>query len=59
VFCFYKEQVTLLIEQNSIEIDMGFKRVRDHGITEIVLARFMDNMNKGKWFRTGLKLVSK
>ncbi len=38
----------LLAQQNSFEVDMGFKRVRDNGITEIVFAKFMADIKKGR-----------
>jgi len=53
VFCFYREQAILLAEQNSFEVDMGFKRVRGNGVTEIVFAKFMESVRKGKRYETG------
>ena len=46
--CFFKQQAELLLNRESIEIDMGFKRVRGKEINEIVLAGFVPAINKSK-----------
>jgi hypothetical protein len=47
VFCFYREQAELLAQQESFEIDMAFKRVRDQGVNEIVIAKFFHQHRRG------------
>jgi len=47
--CFFKQQAELLLNRESIEIDMGFKRVRGKEINEIVLAGFVPAINKSKY----------
>jgi hypothetical protein len=48
VFCFYSEQVVLLSEQSSFEVDMAFKRVRDTNIKELVFAKYMNDTKRGR-----------
>jgi hypothetical protein len=47
VVCFRKDQAALLLERPSFEVDMGFKRVHDEDINEIVLAAFIPEAEKG------------
>lgn len=49
VFCFYRKQAELLGEQESFEVDMAFKRVRNKGINEIVLAKFFQKLRRGMY----------
>jgi hypothetical protein len=46
VACFFKQQAELLLNRESFEIDMGFKRVLQRNINEIVLAGFVPAINK-------------
>ena len=45
--CGYTESFQLLLRQESFEIDMTFKRVKDSNINEVVFAKFMPEQNKG------------
>ncbi|KAF1814376.1 hypothetical protein P152DRAFT_413142 [Eremomyces bilateralis CBS 781.70] len=46
VTCFFKEQVKIILDRESFEIDMGFKRVRDKDINEIVFAAYLPENEK-------------
>jgi hypothetical protein len=61
IFCFYREQAELLAQQESFEIDMAFKRVRDQGVNEIVIAKFFHQHRRGiirSQLRNGLQPIS-
>lgn len=45
--CFFKEQALALLKENHFEVDMGFKRVRDPNINEIVLAKYLGDIRRG------------
>ncbi|KAF1811308.1 hypothetical protein P152DRAFT_68557 [Eremomyces bilateralis CBS 781.70] len=46
IACFFKEQAEALLNRESFEIDMGFQRVRESSINEIVLAAFVPELEK-------------
>jgi hypothetical protein len=46
--CFYTDAVKVMLEKDSFEIDMTFKRIRDSDINEVVFAAFIPEVNKGK-----------
>ena len=50
IICFFKEQVKQLVMQKSFEVDMGFKRVQDPNINEIVFAAYMPEIRKSIQF---------
>lgn len=48
IFCLFREQAEMLIETESYEIDMSYKRVKDPGVNEVVFAKFIEQQSKGK-----------
>jgi len=47
MICLFKEQAEIFLQQDSFEVDMSFKRIRDSNIHEIVFAKFIPEVNKG------------
>lgn len=47
IVCFYNDQAELLLQQLSFEIDMGFKRVRDSTINEVVFSGWVEKAQRG------------
>lgn len=46
--CFYTEAAKVLLNRDSFEIDMTFKRIKASKINEVVFAAFLPELNKGK-----------
>jgi hypothetical protein len=54
IVCFNRGQAIELLKQETFEFDMGFKRVRERNINEIVLAAFIPGLRKSMLFYTRL-----
>ena len=48
IICFFEEQIKILIDLTSFEIDMSFKRIKTKGLNEVVLASYLAEHGKGK-----------
>jgi hypothetical protein len=46
ILCAFKEQVQLLTQLTSFEVDMSYKRVRDKKINEVVFATYLHEHGK-------------
>jgi hypothetical protein len=57
VICAYKEQVQLLAQLSSFEVDMSYKRVRSKDINEVLFATFVPDQCKSKCLLSTLGLV--
>lgn len=51
IICFYRQAVSILIEQSDLEIDMSYKRIRQANMNEILFTRFLKAHNKSMYFR--------
>jgi len=49
IFCFYKRQIELFVEQNWFQCDMAFKRLKEKRQKEIVFAIMNKQNNKSRW----------
>ena len=56
IICFFKAQAKLLLEQQSFEVDMSFKWIRQKEINEIVIAGLLQSHGKSKLLLSYLKL---
>ena len=48
IVCFFKQQAEILLDLNSFEVDMSFKRIKMKGLNEVVLAAYLVEHGKGK-----------
>ncbi|KAF1808090.1 hypothetical protein P152DRAFT_256677 [Eremomyces bilateralis CBS 781.70] len=46
IICFFQQQVKLLFQQDSFEVDMSFKRIRQKDINEIIFANLIPSHGK-------------
>lgn len=49
VICFTKIQAQILLELESFEVDMSYKRIKARDINEVVFATFHPKLNKSMY----------
>jgi hypothetical protein len=49
IICFYVEAACILQEQEDLEIDMSFKRIRQSNMNEILFAKFLESHDRSKY----------
>jgi hypothetical protein len=50
VLCAFKEQIQLLSQLSSFEVDMSYKRIRSKDINKVLFATFLPDQCKSKYY---------
>jgi hypothetical protein len=50
VLCGFKEQIELLSQLTSFEVDMSYKRIRSKDMNEVLFATFLPDQCKSKYY---------
>lgn len=49
ILCAFKEQIQLLSQLSSFEVDMSYKRIREKEINEVVFATYLHEHGKSRY----------